>query len=102
MNEQRLSTAFLRGRGVRVAVYEIVDDANLVRRGKSLNRAFAQVVADRRNSVGLLDGEFRNRKIRRISTNERNIRPMQGRNKGQAAPGSQHLLRQQRRDRVRN
>ena len=106
----KVNQQLLPGRGIRrgagllvigmveIAVDEVGDDADLVRYSKNLDRLPPQVLADRADAVRALDGKLGDRKVGGVGAHQRDIRPVQRGDEGQAALRGQHLLRQQRGD----
>ena len=62
----------------------------------------AQILADRGDAVGLLDGEFGDGEIGGVHAHQRDIGAVQRGDEGQPAHGGQHLLRQQGGDGMRD
>src|SRR5437868_13599149 len=88
-----------------VAVDEVVDHLDVVARLEVTDRAIAQVVGNRGNAIAVLNGKFRDRQVRSVQTNQRNVSAVQRGHKGKTTavvPVGQHLLGEQCADRVRN
>jgi len=95
----------LRFAQVVVAVHEIRDHFDVVLDVENIQSAVAQILRDGGDAVALLDGKTRNRKIRAVKPDQRDIGAVQGRDKRQIAPRRscrQHLLGQHRAHRVRD
>jgi hypothetical protein len=87
---------------VSIAVDEVLDHANLVGDAEHVDGLLAQVVADRRDPVGLLYRELGDRVIRPVHAHQGDIRAMQRGDERQPAPGREHLLRQHGGNGMRN
>jgi len=78
-----LATLFhpLRFAQVVVAVHEVRDDFNVVLDVENIKRAITQILRDRRHAIALLNRKTRNRKIRAVEADERNVSAVQGSDK---------------------
>jgi len=61
-----------------VAVDEVRDDLDVVLDVENVQRAVAQILRNGRHAVALLDGKARNRKIRAVEADQRDVGPVQG------------------------
>jgi len=61
-----------------IAVHKVRDDLDVVLDVEHLKRAVAQILRDRGHAVALLDGKARNRKIRAVEADQRDVGPVQG------------------------
>ncbi len=90
---------------VEIAIYEVVDDFNLLAHLELLDRALLQIIRDRRHTVTLFDSVFCDRKIRTVGAHNGDVRAVQRGDKRQLARldrRREHLPRQQRADRMRD
>ena len=83
-------------------VHEIVDHADFVSHAENLLRALANEFTDACNAVRLLDREFRNREIRTVHADQRDVGAVKRGNEGHSTFGCEHLLRQQCGNGMRN
>ncbi len=89
-------------RHVQVAIHEVVDDAYLVTHAENVQRLLPEMVADGGYAVRLFDGKPRDRKIRSIHADQRDIRAMQCGDEWESPHRRQHLFREHGGDGMRN
>src|SRR6185437_13390832 len=92
MNQQLLAVrrelctaSRIRSGFVGFAIYEVVDDPDIIRNGEGFNGVAAKIFADGSNPVRALDGKFRDAEIGGIAADERYIRPVKRGDEGQTA-----------------
>src|SRR5258707_14201111 len=66
-----------------IAVDEVGDDLNVILDVKHVDGAGTQVLRDCGDSIALLDGKTRDREIRAVQADQRNVGTVQCRHKGQ-------------------
>ncbi len=99
---KRPGARFFRIRLIDLDVDEVRNDAHFVLHSKDFRRPLADELADAGHAVRFLNRKFGNWKVRAVRPHQRDVRPVQRGNERKHSLVRQHLLRQQRRDRVRN